>query len=225
MNYAIILASGTGSRLNLGYNKVFAKFNDLPVLYYTIKNFEDCELVDKIIITAGHGDTYANDKKVVDGIVKKYRFKKIKKIVSGGAARMRSVQKGIESMLLNDDDIVLIQDGARPFTKPSLINEIIKAAQNYGSAVCGVAPKDTIQLLDKDGFGIKAFERDKLIAIQTPMAARWSLLKKAREKAIKEGYLDKVGFEDSALIQELGERVKIVQSDYNNIKITTKEDL
>jgi len=227
MRYAIILASGTGSRLGLGYNKVFAKINDLPILYYTIKNFEDCNLVDKIIITAGNHEngTCKKDKKIVEEIIKKNNFKKIKTIVAGGATRMRSVQNGLEVANLNDDDIVLIQDGARPFTKPDLISQIIEAAQKYGSAVCGVAPIDTIALLDDNNFSVKTFNRDKLIAIQTPMAAKWNLLKQARDKAIKEGCLEKIGFEDSALIQELGEKVKIIKSDYSNMKITTKEDL
>ena len=225
MTTAIILASGTGSRLNLGYNKVFAQINNLPVLYYTIKNFEDCNLMDKIIITAGHGDAHQNDKTEVENIIQKYNFKKIKKVVAGGKTRMLSVQNGLDAASLKDDDIVLVQDGARPFTKPDLIKKIIQAAKKHGSAVCGVTPKDTIQLIDNDNFSTQTFARDKLIAIQTPMAAKWSLLKQARDKAKKEGYLEKEGFEDSALIQELGKRVKIVKSDYANIKITTKEDL
>ena len=222
---SIILASGTGSRMNLGYNKVFAQIKGLPVLYYTIKNFEDCEMVDEIIITVGQGDKNLKDKKNIEQIIQKYNFQKVKKIVPGGATRMQSVQNGLEASEINDDDIILVQDGARPFAKPSLINEIIQAAKQYGSAVCGVTPKDTIQALDANGFSTKTFARDKLIAIQTPMAAKWSILKKAREKAKKEGYLEKEGFEDSALIQKLGKKVKIIKSDYSNIKITTKEDL
>ena len=222
--YSIILASGTGSRLNLGYNKVFAQINNLPVLYYTMKNFEDCDLVDEVLVTVGQSETHAKEKKVVEAIIDQHNFKKIKNIVSGGDTRMNSVQNGLDRLGLNDDDIVVIQDGARPFTKLNVIEEVIQAAQKYGSAVCGVTPKDTIQLVDKDGFSVKTLARDGLVSIQTPMAAKWSLLQKARFKASKEGFLNKEGFEDSALLQQLGESVKIVESDYGNIKITTKED-
>lgn len=227
MTKTIILASGTGSRLNLGYNKVFAKIKGFPILYYTIKNFEDCKQIDEIIITAGNHEegTHKKDKNVAEKIIKKYNFKKIKKIVAGGNTRMRSVENGLKAANPNNNDIVLIQDGARPFAVPNLIKKIIIAAKKHGSAICGVVPKDTIQLVNKDGFSTKTFVRNKLIAIQTPMAAKWMLLKNARDKAIKENYLNTPGFEDSALLQELGEKIKVVISDYTNIKITTKDDL
>jgi len=227
MNIVIILAGGTGSRMKLGFNKVFAKIKNKPVLYYTIKNFEDCDSIKKIIVTAGNHEngTAQKDIKTVEKNIEKYKFKKIKKIVAGGETRMRSVQNGLKAADLKDNDIVLIQDGARPFTKLGLINKLIKTAQKYGSAICGVTPKDTIQLVDSKGFGIKTFNRDNLIAVQTPIAAKWNILKKAREKALKEKYLDTPGFEDSAILQQSEVKVKIVESDYDNIKITTKEDL
>lgn len=219
MTKAIILASGTGSRMKLNHNKVFAKINKKHVLFYTIKNFED-SLADEIIIASPKNEINKAAK-----IVKKYKFNKIAGIVAGGKTRMLSAENGLKAAAPKDNDIVLIQDGARPFTPPDLINKIIKAAKKYGSAVCGVQPKDTIQVIDEKNFSVQILNREKLIAIQTPVAAKWSILKKARKQAKEKKYLNKAGYEDSALLHELGQKVKIVASDYTNLKITTPEDL
>lgn len=227
MNIAIILAGGTGSRMNLGYNKVFANLNDTPILTHTIRNFEHCPDIDRFVIVAGNqqADSVAHDVQKVHEISEKENFKKLHAIVPGDEARMLSVSCGLEAADLDQNDIVLIQDGGRPFCPSELITSLIKEAETHGASICGATPKDTIQQLNEDGFATHTFDRSKLLAIFTPVAARWKLLKESREKAKREGYLNTPGFEDSALLQRNGIPVKVVYCDYTNIKITTPDDI
>jgi 2-C-methyl-D-erythritol 4-phosphate cytidylyltransferase len=227
MNKAVILAGGTGTRMNLGYNKVFAKLNGKPVLYYTIKNFELCPDVDSIVVTAGNptDKTSENDISAVRDIVDEFGFNKISQIVAGGSSRMQSVEQGLLASTPLESDLVIIQDGGRPFTPPTLLSRMVAAAKVEGSAICGTTPKDTIQLVDPDGFSIKTFDRSTLLAIYTPLVSKWNLLGPARQRAKQEGYIDTPGFEDSAILQRNGVKVKVVPCDYTNIKITTPEDL
>jgi len=227
MNVAIIVAGGIGKRMKLGFNKVFAELDGKTILHYTVLNFEECDRIERIVICAGndHDGTAAHDIAVVKEIVSKAGFKKVAQVVAGGAARMESVENGLQAAELRDNDIVLIQDGSRLFTPPSLPSKLIDATEEYGAAICGATPKDTIQQIDDAGFSVDTFDRSKLLAIYTPAAAKWGLLKEAREQARREGYLNTSGFEDSAVLQRYGVKVRVVPCDYSNLKITTAEDM
>lgn len=223
----VIVAGGIGRRFKSGFNKIFAEICGRPIISHTIQNFESCPDLNSIVITAGNpkDQTAEQDCKLVREMIAKEGFRKVKAVVAGGPTRMQSVGEGLKAIPLKDDDFVLIQDAARPFTPPALISQIITAAKEHGAAICGTTPKDTIQKKDADGFATETFDRNHLVAVFTPVAVRWGLLKRAREKAVREKTLDTPGFEDSAILQLAGIKVKIVPCDDTNLKITTPEDL
>ncbi|MCB9030204.1 MAG: 2-C-methyl-D-erythritol 4-phosphate cytidylyltransferase [Deltaproteobacteria bacterium] len=227
MNIAIIVAGGIGSRLGLGYNKVFAELKGRKVLAYTIANFERCAEVDQIVVCAGNHEsgTAHDDIKSVSDLIIEEKFHKVSRVVAGGSTRMESVQCGIDAVSPKLTDILLVQDGSRPFISNGLIVEMIEKAKSGDAVICGAVPKDTIQILDERGFSVETPERNKLLAIYTPFVGTYRIIREARDKAIAENYLNTPGYEDSALIQKLGKAVQVVESPYSNIKITTQDDL
>ncbi|MCB0346468.1 MAG: 2-C-methyl-D-erythritol 4-phosphate cytidylyltransferase [Bdellovibrionales bacterium] len=227
MNHAVIVAGGTGSRMGLGFNKVFAELGGEPVLAHTIRAFENSASIDSITVVAGNPDAGSaeDDCAKVLEIVHAAGFTKVRKAVAGGSTRMASVENGLMSLGAAEDDIVLVQDGGRPFVTPALIEELICAVKEHGAAVCGVVPNDTIHAIDAEGFVKDTYDRSRLLAVHTPAAARWGTLKAARDKARSDGYLDAPGFEDSAVLARFGAKVKIVQSRHENIKLTTPQDM
>lgn len=214
---AIITAAGKSRRMG-GVNKMLLPLLGKPILAHTIERFEQCGAIDEIVIIASKQAIREYQK-----IIKDYAFQKVKQIVEGGETRMESIANGLRA--IRKCDYVLIHDGARPFIKIKTVNKLLEEAKIHGAAVVGVKPKDTIQSINKDGFVLKTFDRSKLLAVHTPVVARYELVLKAREKAEKEGILNIDGYEDSALLARFGQLVKIVQGDYENIKITTPEDV
>ncbi len=227
MNSVIIVAGGIGRRLGLGYNKIFAKLLDRPVLSYTIENFVASPGVDQIVVCAGNPQdgTAEDDCRRVQELLEREDLLDRITVVPGAGTRMQSVQCGLDALSLTDEDIILIQDASRPFTSQQLITELIQSAKEHGASICGVKPKDTIQKIDESGCCVQTFDRDTLRAVATPVAAQWRLLRQAREIAKREGYLDTPGFEDSALLQKAGTPVFFIDCGYTNVKITTQEDL
>jgi 2-C-methyl-D-erythritol 4-phosphate cytidylyltransferase len=227
MNTAIIVAGGQGKRLGLGYNKVFAKLCKYPLLAYTLANFELASLVDKVIVVAGDcsAGTADKDRGLVLDLLNTFSFKKVSDVVAGGAYRMDSVAEGLKAAGLSDDDFALIHDGCRPFADAELIDTVIREAKGSLAAVCGLTPKDSICSVSSSNELVTSFNRDSLVALHTPLAARWSELKAARKKAQEEEYLNTPGFEDSIILSKYGQKVKVVQSSPANVKVTTKEDL
>lgn len=213
----VVAAAGKGSRMGLQQNKQYVEISGKPILARTIKAFEDCGLVDEIVITAGDGEIdYCRD-----NIIKKYGFTRVKAIVPGGNTRQRSVYNGLK-MISPGGGIVLIHDGARPFIGSKYIQACIEAAREYGAACVAVPVKDTIKRTCPEGFVKDTVERDQLWAIQTPQAFRYSIIMEAHKRAAADGF---EGTDDAVLAERLGYRVKLVMGSYHNIKITTEEDL
>lgn len=218
MNHAIILCSGNSTRMQSGQNKVFMELLGKPLLFYTIKNFEDNEPIDSIIIVSRK-----EDKTKIESIIKKYNFKKIKNIVEGGKERQDSAYNGLKSIKnANKDDIILFHNGCNAFVKKEEINSVIIEAGKNGAAVLAFQLKDTIKKINKDNFVETTLDRNNLWQMQTPQAIRYSLALEAFEKAKKDKFY---GTDDVSLLERLGKKVKIVQCSYKNIKITTKDDL
>lgn len=214
-NIAIILGAGKGSRMKLGYNKQFLELRDEPIIIRNIKTFEKhCE-IDGIYIVSSKEEI---DK--FKELIKKYNFKKVRGIIEGGKERADSVLNGLKG--IEQCDIVLIHDGARPFVSEDIISKGIKYAEKYGAAAPGVKVKDTIKEINKDGFSIGTIDREKLISIQTPQCFKYKYILKAHEFA-KEN--DIVLTDDTSAVETLGIQSYIYSGDYNNIKITTIEDI
>lgn len=216
----LIPAAGKGSRMGKEINKQFINIMRKPIIYYTIKNFldwrSDFEL--KIVL---HPQEINYFRKKVYPLIEAARLKQEGlsiELVAGGKSRKESVYNGLQSFS-EEVNYVIIHDGARPLLKPELIEKTFQAVKEYNAVSCGVKVKDTIKIVE-DSFSRETLNRDKLRAIQTPQAFKLDLIKKAHRAYNREKALD-----DASLVEEFGEKVYIVDGDYNNFKITTPEDL
>src|SRR5699024_563401 len=213
----IIAAAGMSNRMGSKINKQFISIDNKPILAHTIEKFEICNYVDEIIVVAKDEEIEYCKRE----IVKKYGFNKVSKVVRGGKTRQDSAYNGL--LGLNEKaGIVLIHDGARPFVKNENIVDGIKGVLKYDACVIGVPVKDTIKVVGSDNDVDKTPNRDKIWAAQTPQCFKHAIIMEAYEKAIKNGF---VGTDDSMLVERAGYEVKMVMGSYENIKITTPEDL
>jgi len=214
--YAVIVAGGSGKRMNSNINKQYLNIKGKPLLYYSIKVFSENPQIDGIVLVVPKGEiNYCQEE-----IVNKYNLLKIKAIVEGGGERQNSVYNGLKQ--IKDCSIVIIHDGARPFVNDRMIEEGIKYAMLYGAASCGMPPKDTIKSVDAEGFSIDTFDRNKLFSVQTPQSFKYDLIFKGHENLIEEGILVT---DDTMIIEKYGGRVYLYEGSYSNIKVTTPEDL
>ncbi|MBU3098157.1 MULTISPECIES: 2-C-methyl-D-erythritol 4-phosphate cytidylyltransferase [Clostridium] len=215
-NCAIILAAGKGKRMGKSINKQYLNIKGYPILYYTLEAFSKSNFIDEIIVVAAEDEVeYCNEQ-----IIEKYNFSKVKNVVSGGKERQYSVLNGLKAVA--NCEIVLIHDGARPFVNEDIIRNAIIYADLYGAAACGVQPKDTIKIKDSSGFSIKTLKREMLFCVQTPQAFRYNLILKCHEKISLEGI--KVT-DDTMVVEQYGNKVYLYEGSYDNIKVTTPEDL
>lgn len=219
---AIVLAAGQGKRMGSDVAKQYLLLHDRPVLYYTLRSFEESPVDEIILVTGEEQITYCKKE-----IVEKFGFQKVKKIVAGGRERYHSVAKGLEAAQC---DYVLIHDGARPFVTPDMIKRGIEAVQQYDACIMGMPVKDTIKISDEEGFAADTPNRNLVWQIQTPQIFSFQLIKEVYEELIlKEEELKAKGIAvtDDAMVVELfsGRRVKLVEGSYDNIKLTTPDDL
>lgn len=213
---AVIVAAGRGTRMRAGINKQFLNIKGKPILYYTLKAFENCTLVDEIIlVTAIDEIEYCKNE-----IIKKYNIDKVSNIVAGGAERQHSVYNGLKS--LSDCEVVIIHDGARPFVDRRIIEEGIEFARKFGACTCGVPPKDTIKVKDKTGFSRITLNREELFSVQTPQCFNYDLILNCHERILQDSV--KVT-DDTSIAEYYGHQVYLYEGSYNNIKITTPDDL
>lgn len=214
---AVIVAAGTGSRMKMGEKKQFLSIGGLPVIVHCLKVFENCDQVDDIIIVLSADDMdYFNNE-----IYKKFGFKKIKSIAAGGNTRQQSVYSGL-SKVEKTTDIVMIHDGARPFVKEEELIASINAAQKFGAACIAVPVKDTIKVVDSSRFVQNTPNRANLWAVQTPQTFKYDTILKIHSIALEKGI---TGSDDASLAEACNIKVYICEGRYDNIKITTKEDL
>ncbi len=218
---AIILAAGKGKRMGTSVSKQYLELQGYPILYYTIRAFED-SVVDNIVLVTGSEETEYCRKNIVDY----YKFNKVKAIAIGGKERYDSVHAGLKMIKETglSTDIVLIHDGARPFVTDKIIEDTIKVAAECGACVAAVKAKDTIKLADTEGFIGSTPDRNNVWQIQTPQTFSYNLIKDAYDMVLRcsaEGITD-----DAMILEKYGDyRIKLVESSYDNIKITTPEDL
>lgn len=212
---AIILAGGKGKRMKANISKQFIMLKNKPILYYTLDRFIKNPNVDNIVLVLPKDEIEYCKKNIIE----KYNLK-IDFIVEGGAERQDSVYNGLKA--LQDTDIVLIHDGARPFVSNKIIEEGIQKAIEFGGAAPGVMPKDTIKIKDSNSFSKETLDRSTLVAIQTPQVFKFSEIIKCHEKIKK----DNITVTDDTMVYEMyGNKVYLYDGDYENIKITTPEDL
>lgn len=214
---AIVLAAGQGKRMNTTKAKQYLDLLGKPVLYYSLKVFQDSE-VDEIVLVVGNEDEAYCRREIVD----KYGFSKVKTIVSGGEERYLSVYKGL--MMAESCDYILVHDGARPFINQDIVQRVIKGVREFSACIVAVPSKDTIKLVDQEGIVRNTPERKYVYNVQTPQAFSYKLLKEAYEKALK--CKDLVITDDAMVVEAFTESsIHIIEGSYQNIKITTPEDL
>ncbi len=213
---AIIAAAGSGKRFGVGKRKQFQPLGGKPVIVHTIERFEESPSVGEIILVASEDSIgYCHEE-----IVKKFRFKKVTKIIPGGEERQHSVKRGFSS-ISKETDIVIVHDGVRPFVTVDLIERVINEVLISDGAIVAIPVKDTIKK-SSDGYIQKTRPRESLWLAQTPQAFRYNILKRAYEMSEADGFL---GTDESSLVERLGIQVKLVRGNQMNVKITTEEDL
>ena len=213
---AIVLAAGKGSRMKAGINKQFLEIDKKPVLYYSLDVFEKNNKIDFIVVVCSPEE----EDIIKSCIIDKYAFKKVKKLVLGGNERKDSVLNGLKVM--DDVDMVLIHDGARPFINNRIIDEGIEYTLKFNCCACGVMPVDTIKVVDGERFSKHTPRRSDLIAVQTPQCFKYDLIRECHEKVNREGI---EVTDDTSVVEYFGHKVYLYEGSYNNIKITTPKDM
>ncbi len=216
---AIVAAAGKGERLKSKVHKPFVALGKDPILLHALRVLDNSNLVGEIIVVAHQADLPK-----ARLLLKKAKLKKFKELVAGGKRRMDSVKNGL-SAVSEDVDYVIIHDGCRPFIDNKMISSALGAAEIFGAAITGMPVKPTIKEVEKGNFVAATLKRETLVDVQTPQAFRKDLLLRAYDKALSEGAETAEATDDSALVERMGIKVKVVDGSYRNIKITTQEDL
>ncbi|RHW36221.1 2-C-methyl-D-erythritol 4-phosphate cytidylyltransferase [Lysinibacillus yapensis] len=215
MQYEVVLpAAGSGKRMGAGQNKLFLLLEDKPILIHTLEVFQDDENCTGIWLAVK-----PEERGFIQQLLKKFHITKVKGLPNGGEERQHSVHSCLKEM--QQVEIVLVHDAARPFITKPIIARLVEAASEKGAAIAGVRAKDTMKKV-RDGVIVETIDRDSLWMIQTPQAFQFNLLAEAEDVAEKVGFL---GTDEAMLVERLGHAVHIVEASYDNLKMTTKEDL
>ena len=197
--------------------KQFVPLNGKPVFIHTLQQFEHCADVDEIVVVVPEPDVVETE-----AMLSKYRIHKVSKTVVGGSKRQDSVANALNRITPRDSDVILVHDAVRPFVGNRKITEVVKACREFDAAVLAVQPKDTIRRSAGGGFFDQTVDRNALWLVQTPQAFKAGLLVRAFEQAAKDKFYST---DEVALVERLGVKSRIVEGSYDNIKITTQEDL
>ncbi len=211
MKYSVIIvAAGSGSRMNLGYNKVYHPLDgNKTILEVTMKQFEEDKNCKQIVVVTNGADYYQKIKKYCGKIV----------IVDGGETRQESVYNGLFAVT---EEVVFVHDGARPYISKDCLNRLNDKMKQVDAAILAIPCKDTIKMTI-DGRVEKTLERERLIQAQTPQAFKTTLLRESYQKAM---FANVQGTDDASIVEEFGNvDVHVVDGDYRNKKITTIEDI
>ena len=216
MNIAIIAAAGAGTRMASNRPKQFLLLAGTPVVFHTLKPFEECEQIHEVIVVLP-----AEESAGFLSLAGKYGLRKVARVVPGGATRADSVKRGLMAIRSATAEIVAVHDGVRPFVTVDEIDSTIAAAQTDGAAILVGRVTDTIKQVS-DGSVVKTLDRDGLRRALTPQCFRYELLRQAYQRA---DVNDPSLTDESALVEQLGHRVTVVEGSSRNIKITTPADL
>ena len=216
MNIAIIAAAGAGTRMAGDRPKQFLSLAGTPVIFHTLKPFEECEQIHEVIVVLP-----AEESAGFLSMAGKYGLRKLTRVVPGGVTRADSVKRGLTAIRSATAEIVAVHDGVRPFVTVAEINSTIAAAQSDGAAILVAPVIDTIKQLG-DRAVVKTLDRSLLRRALTPQCFQYELLRQAYQRA---DVNDPSLTDESALVERLGKPVTVVEGNSRNIKITTAEDL
>lgn len=221
---AIVLAAGQGKRMQSKVHKQYLLLQDKPVLFYALKAFED-SFIDDIVLVVGKDEEEYCRKEIID----KYGFKKVRAIVEGGKERYHSVAYGIKAIHW-ECNYIFIHDGARPFINREILNRVFEQVKKSKACVVGMPVKDTVKIADEAGFVESTPNRARVWQIQTPQVFEAEVISEAYSRLLTEEMRllsEGVTVTDDAMVVEYFMKlpVKLVEGSYQNIKITTPEDL
>ena len=214
-NYHVIIpAAGKGTRMKRAYNKLFIELEGRPILAHTLAVFQNDAQCQGI-----HLAVHPRDRVEMTALCQK--FSKVLTLAEGGATRQESIHRVLQEIHLKSDDFVLVHDGARPFVSHTVIHKLCEAVQQHGAAVIGVKAKDTIKEVHHH-MVTQTLDRSALWQIQTPQGAPYAMLLNAYRHAEQSQF---EGTDDASLLEYAGETVHVVEGEYENIKMTTEDDL
>ncbi|MFA5073823.1 MAG: 2-C-methyl-D-erythritol 4-phosphate cytidylyltransferase [Nitrospirota bacterium] len=213
----LIPAAGMGKRMGKTIAKQFLQLGDKPLLAHTLLAFQRASEIDEIIPILPQEDMET----CLHDVIEHYHITKVKTLVVGGKERQDSVANGLQK-LKKGNSLVMVHDGVRPFVTLDMIRESIELAKKGANVVVGVPIKDTIKEVDTSGIIRRTLERSRLWAIQTPQTFPVNVLKEAYEKSHQQKFY---ATDDAALVERAGGTVRVIMGSYDNIKITTPEDL
>jgi 2-C-methyl-D-erythritol 4-phosphate cytidylyltransferase len=216
MNVAIIAAAGQGTRMPGERPKQFMELAGVPILFHTLRAFEQCDLIQEIIVVLPALETAT-----FLSLANKYSLRKLAKVVPGGATRAESVLHGLQAVREATAEIVGVHDGVRPFVTPDEITRTVEAAKLEGAAILVSSPVDTLKEV-KDGVVVKTLRRADLRNALTPQCFQYKLLRRAYDEV---DITDSDLTDESSLVERLGVRIATVEGSPRNIKITTQEDI
>jgi len=216
MNIAIIAAAGAGTRMASDRPKQFLLLAGTPVIFHTLKVFEQCDSIDEVIVVLP-----AEESAGFLSLAGKFGVRKLARVVPGGVTRADSVKRGLMAIRSATAEIVAVHDGVRPFVTVEEIDATVAAAKADGAAILVAAVTDTIKQVVDEAV-VKTLDRGVLRRALTPQCFRYELLREAYNHA---DVNDPSLTDESALVEQLGKRVSIVEGSARNIKITTAEDL
>ena len=213
----IVLAGGKGTRMQSEVPKQYMLLAGKPLLYYSLRAFEESKVESVVLVTAEGEEDYCRTE-----LVERYGFTKVTAVTAGGAERYESVFHGLQAA--GTPDYVLIHDGARPLVTTELINRLLGQTESYGACVAGMPVKDTIQMTDENGVITLTPKRESLWIAQTPQAFEFPLVYHAYERLMEEPEIDVT--DDAMVVGLYGDiPVQMVRGSYTNLKVTTPEDM
>jgi 2-C-methyl-D-erythritol 4-phosphate cytidylyltransferase len=224
--YAIVVAAGEGRRMGGGVKKPYIKLCGYPVLLYALKKLILHPLINGVIVVVEQCMIeYCQNEVIKSYLGNIEQVDKIKAVVSGGIRRQDSVYNGLKA-IPEDVELVMIHDGVRPFISDRMIEETIKMMKDskYDGVIVGVKVKDTIKVTNKDDSNVidKTLDRDRLWSIQTPQVFKYNILRRCYDKWNKE---EIYATDDACMVELAGGKIRIINGEYENIKITTPFDL
>ena len=213
---AIIPAAGSGTRMEIDVPKQFLELDSRPILVHTLTVFENWPGVDEVIVVVP-----TDEQQRISEWINKYILKKPCRVVCGGSRRQDSVYNGLK-IVGEDVGIVMVHDGVRPLVTPQILQSCAEEAYHTGAAIAAVRMKDTIKEAGEEKTVLKTLDRNRLWSVQTPQAFKREILTKAMQQAAQDSF---TGTDEASLVERLDVPVSIVEGSYENIKITTPEDL
>jgi 2-C-methyl-D-erythritol 4-phosphate cytidylyltransferase len=216
MNVAIIAAAGQGTRMAGKRPKQFLELAGTPILFHTLKAFEECDLIHETIVVIP-----AQESAGFLAAAGKYGLRKLAKVVAGGTTRAESVLKGLQAVREATAEVVAVHDGVRPFVTADEIGRTVAAAADKGAAILVSKPVDTVKEV-RDGNVVRTLKRHDLRNALTPQCFHYKLLRRAYERV---DVNDPELTDESSLVERLGVPVAVVEGSARNIKITREEDL